>query len=124
MMNLSFNDNPYKTLGVERNATEAEIKQAYFSLIRQHSPEHDPDGFKRIRAAYEKLRAGVERAQTDLFLIDESFGELKPENFQRFESDPEPMTAETIRRDLIALEALLLMEDAAGYAGQAILHGR
>lgn len=112
MMNLSFNDNPYKTLGVERNATEAEIKQAYFSLIRQHSPETDPEGFKRIRAAYEKLRAGGERAQTDLFLIDERFSELKPEDFQRYGSDPEVPTAETIRRDLLALEALMLMEDA------------
>ena len=37
-MNLSFTDNPYKTLGVERDATEAQIKQAYFALSRQHSP--------------------------------------------------------------------------------------
>lgn len=112
MMNLALADNPYKTLGVERSATEAEIKQAYFSLIRQHSPERDPEGFKRIRAAYEQLRAGGERAQTDLFLIDEKFSELKAEDFQHYDSKPEPLTAETIRRDLLTLEALMLMEDA------------
>ncbi|MEK7830314.1 MAG: DnaJ domain-containing protein [Acidobacteriota bacterium] len=111
-MNLAFTDNPYKTLGIERDATEAEIKQAYFGLIRQHSPEHDPEGFKRIRAAYEKLRAGGERAQTDLFLIDERFSELKPEDIQRYCSDTEVPTVETIRRDLLALEAFMLMEDA------------
>ena len=111
-MNLSFTDNPYKTLGVERDATEAQIKQAYFALIRQHSPEHDPEGFKRIRGAYEKLRAGGERAQTDLFLIDERFSELKPEDIQRAATGPPPLTLELIRRDLIALEALLLLEEA------------
>lgn len=112
-MNLPFTDNPYKTLGVERDATEAQIKQAYFALIRQHSPEHDPEGFKRIRAAYENLRAGGERAQTDLFLIDERFSELKSEDLQRYPADPPPLTLETIRRDLIALEAQLLLEEAA-----------
>jgi len=111
-MNLPFADNPYKTLGVERDATEAQIKQAYFALIRQHSPEHDPEGFKRIRGAYEKLRAGGERAQTDLFLIDERFSELKPEDLQRIATDPPPLTLETIRRDLLALEAQLLLEEA------------
>ncbi len=115
-MNLTFADNPYKTLGVERNATEAEIKQAYFGLIRQHSPERDPEGFKQIRAAYEKLRSGGDRAQTELLLIDESLIEVKPEHFQQFDSDPEPITAEIIRRDLLALEAFILLEDAAAYA--------
>ncbi len=112
-MNLPFTDNPYKTLGVERSATEAEIKQAYFALIRQHSPERDPEGFKRIRAAYEKLRAGGDRAQTDLFLIDERFSELKAEDLQHYETAPPPLTLETIRRDLVTIEAMLLFEEAA-----------
>src|SRR5689334_19203890 len=109
-MNLSFTDNPYKVLGIERTASEAEIKQAYFSLIRQSPPEHDPEGFKRIRAAYEKLRATSERAETDLFLIDDRFGELKPEDIQHFPTAPPLPTAETIRQDMIVLEALLLLE--------------
>src|SRR5438270_11826914 len=64
-------DNPYQVLGVERSAGEAEIKRAYFSLVRDHPAERDPEGFKRIRAAYEQLKAGKERAVTDLFLIDQ-----------------------------------------------------
>jgi len=112
-MNLSFTDNPYKVLGLERTASEAEIKQAYFALIRQSPPERDPEGFKRIRAAYEKLRGAGERAETDLFLIDDRLGELKPEDIQHSDTAPPPPTAETIRQDLIALEALLLLEEAA-----------
>jgi curved DNA-binding protein CbpA len=102
-------DNPYKVLGVESNATEAEIKQAYFALVREHSPERDPEGFKRIRAAYEKLRAGGERAETDLFLIDE---ESSPDAtvIQKFSIEPQSLTPEIIRVDLLALEGEFLLE--------------
>ncbi|MCI0387352.1 MAG: DnaJ domain-containing protein [Acidobacteria bacterium] len=111
-MNLALIEDPYKTLGVKRGATEAEIKQAYFALVRKHPPEHDPEGFKRIRAAYEKLRAGDERAETDLFLIDEQAGTFNLTELQRFNAEPPPITPEMIRADLIALEAALLLEEA------------
>ena len=110
-MNLTLIEDPYKTLGVKSGATEAEIKQAYFALVREHPPERDPEGFKRIRAAYEKLRAGSERAETDLLLIDEqeAFDLTK---LQHFKTEPPPITPELIRADLIALEAALLLEEA------------
>ncbi len=111
-MNLSFTDNPYKVLGIERDASEAEIKQAYFTLIRQSPPERDPEGFKRIRAAYEKLRATGERAETDLFLIDESPSNLTPD-IERFAAPPSPPTAESLCHDLLMLEATLLLMEAA-----------
>ncbi len=59
---------PYVTLGLMRNASVAEIKQAYFALVRAHPPERDPDMFKRIRAAYEDLRDPQKRAETDMRL--------------------------------------------------------
>ncbi len=111
-MNLTLIEDPYKTLGVKRGATEAEIKQAYFALVREHPPERDPDGFKRIRAAYEKLRASSERAETDLFLIDEQDAAFNAEKVQRYAEPPPTITPELIKSDLIALEALLLMEEA------------
>jgi curved DNA-binding protein CbpA len=108
LINLLPADNPYKVLGVERTATEAEIKQAYFRLIREHPPERDPEGFKHIRAAYEKLRAGGERAETDLFLIEEQY-ELS--RIQKDSPEPQSPTAEMMRIDLLALEAELLLEE-------------
>jgi curved DNA-binding protein CbpA len=111
-MNLFALETPYKILGVERTANEAEIKQAYFALVREHPPERDPEGFKRIRAAYEKLRAGAERAETDLLLIDETGAAVSAQKFQRYGAEPPEITPELIRSDLIALEAMLLMEDA------------
>ena len=38
-----------KVLGVKSDATPDEIKRAYFRLIRQHTPDRDPEEFQKIR---------------------------------------------------------------------------
>lgn len=60
---------PYTILGVSRQASEVEIKRAYFQLVREYPPEHEPEKFQEIRAAYEQLKTPERRAQTDLFLL-------------------------------------------------------
>ena len=62
---------PYSELGVARTATPAEIKQAYFGLVRAYPPEREPQKFKRIRAAYEQLRDAERRIETDMLLLQE-----------------------------------------------------
>ena len=62
-------EDPYAVLGIPRDADQETIKRAYFQLVRAHPPEQDPEQFKRIRAAYERLRTPDRRAQTDLFLL-------------------------------------------------------
>ena len=57
---------PYAELGLAETATEADIKQAYFAQVRAHPPETDSQGFKRIRAAYERLRTPEKRLETDM----------------------------------------------------------
>jgi curved DNA-binding protein CbpA len=56
-------------LGVGRRASEAEIKRAYFRLVREYSPEHAPEKFQEVRAAYEQLRSPEARSKADLFLL-------------------------------------------------------
>lgn len=68
-MSQAYTD-PYVTLGLERGASAADIKQAYFTLVRTHPPEREPDMFKRIRAAYERLRDPEHRLETDMLLLD------------------------------------------------------
>ena len=46
--------NCWQTLGIAPTGDEAAIKTAYAALIRQHRPDRDPAGFRRIRAAYEE----------------------------------------------------------------------
>lgn len=62
-------EDPYAVLGIARDADQDAIKRVYFELVRAHPPEKEPDTFKRIRAAYEKLRTPERRAQADMFLL-------------------------------------------------------
>ena len=45
----------YKALDVEVDASEKDIKRAYYRLVRQHPPEKEPEAFQKIREAYDTL---------------------------------------------------------------------
>lgn len=60
---------PYAVLGVPPTATDAEIKQAYFTQVRAHPPESDPQAFKLVRAAYDRLRSTEKRLDTDMLRL-------------------------------------------------------
>jgi hypothetical protein len=48
-----------RELGVERGANPDEIRRAYLRGVKAHRPEVDPEGFQRLRAAYERLTETV-----------------------------------------------------------------
>jgi hypothetical protein len=52
---LSFDDAMLE-LGVDAKATAEEVRRAYLRLVKTRSPERDPMGFRRARAAYEVVR--------------------------------------------------------------------
>ena len=60
---------PYEILGIDRRATLADIKKAYFKMVREYPPEEQPDKFKEIRQAYEQLKSPEARAAVDMFLL-------------------------------------------------------
>lgn len=47
---------PFETLGVPYDASEAEIRARYLDLVKQHPPERDPDKFREICAAFEAAK--------------------------------------------------------------------
>lgn len=63
----------YKTLGVEKTASEKEIKQAFRKLAKKFHPDANPDNpgaeakFKEINEAYEVLSDKEKRQQYDQF---------------------------------------------------------
>jgi len=63
----------YKILGVERGASEGEIKKAFRRLAKEYHPDHNPDNpqaearFKELNEAYEVLGDAKKRAQYDRF---------------------------------------------------------
>jgi len=59
--------NYYELLNIERGADANQIKRAYFSAVKLHSPDSDPEGFKAIRTAYETLIDQKKRAEYDAF---------------------------------------------------------
>ena len=65
--------NPYTVLGVEKTATDDEIKSAYRKLAMKHHPDRNPDDavaeekFKEVSEAYATLRDPDLRARFDRF---------------------------------------------------------
>jgi curved DNA-binding protein CbpA len=53
---------PYKTLGVSRNASDQEVRKAYRRLVQQHHPDHNGGSqesarrFEEVQAAYTRIR--------------------------------------------------------------------
>jgi curved DNA-binding protein CbpA len=60
-------DDPHAVLGLPPDSDDETIRRRYLELVRQYSPEHHPERFAAIRAAYESLRDLNTRLRHRLF---------------------------------------------------------
>jgi DnaJ-class molecular chaperone len=84
-------DDPYKVLGVARDATADEIRKAYRKLAKAHHPDLNPgnakaeDRFKAASAANEILSDPAKRRQFDRGEIDgEGQEQARPPPYQQY----------------------------------------
>src|SRR5580700_8400683 len=80
----------YKTLGVERKASEAEIKSAYRKLARKFHPDVNPNNkdaelkFKEINEAYQVIGDADKRKKYDELGADWEHGVSQEEMMRRY----------------------------------------
>ena len=58
---------PFAVLGIEETADDEEVRAAYLAEVRRSPPDRDPEGFRRIREAYEAVRDEERRLALRLF---------------------------------------------------------
>jgi curved DNA-binding protein CbpA len=59
--------NPFAVLGIDPTAGDEAVRAAYLAAVRRSPPDRDPEGFRRIREAYDAVRDDERRLALRLF---------------------------------------------------------
>jgi curved DNA-binding protein CbpA len=64
---------PYLQLGVPTHASDADIRQRYLELVKQHPPSVPGSRFAEIQRAYERIKDARSRVHESIFgALDEA----------------------------------------------------
>lgn len=106
---------PWETLNLDRRtATERDVKAAYARLLKQHRPEQDPEGFQRVRQAYDAALAEL-RGSSETFDGSALPAMRMERNALASACDPEETapSRQTLEELTKSVEAALQAQDAA-----------
>lgn len=62
-----MNTNPFALLGIDEEADDAAVRQAYLRRVRESPPDRDPERFQTVRAAYEQIATPRQRLAYRVF---------------------------------------------------------
>ncbi|MGP0091173.1 MAG: DnaJ C-terminal domain-containing protein [Xanthobacteraceae bacterium] len=122
---------PYETLGVKKDASQADIQKAYRRLAKKLHPDLNPgnkkaeEDFKNVSAAYSLLSDADQRARFDRGEIDASGAERPRQRYYRdfaAEDAPNPYTSDAGFADFADMDDVLA--DIIGRQGRANLRMR
>ncbi len=82
--------NAYATLGLNKGASDKDVKNAYVSLVKKWDPEKHTDRFMVIQKAYDRLRDTRLRAREDVFTFNLAKGEFLFQDDERFPGEGAP----------------------------------
>lgn len=122
-MSKEKTESHYKVLGTTAKISNSRIKEKYIQAVKQHPPEIDPEGFEKVRRAYETLKDPMKRKQYDLVrkygdkvegLLEKAALAMDNENYQKateffqtaFQIDPDNQSVL-----LGSMELAILTED-------------
>lgn len=92
---------PWQILGIAATREVREIKRAYAIALKKTHPEDDPEGFQKLRRAYETALAMAERGAA----IPTPTPTIEPEIEPDIESDLDDETAADLAAEALAAEA-------------------
>ena len=56
---------PWIVLDIQKTSDKEAIKRAYMAQLTKYNPEDDPEGFQRLRGAYEQILSGFDKDEDD-----------------------------------------------------------
>ena len=110
---------PWEILNLDKeSASEREVKRAYARLLRQHRPDKDPEGFKRVHEAYTQALLQLEwKNQADYYdddHIDDGPLKLEETDHPKMVHEVDPLSASAFAAEtrIGTAEELKLLEEA------------
>jgi hypothetical protein len=123
---MKMPDEPFAVLELTPTLDLAAVKRAYFAALARHPPHQDPEGFQRVRRAYEALiRPGALAAAYLASPVD--VGKLAQEARERFDAALEKASQvvlaarvgeETVRQWVERCSRMLWAEALEAFAGK------
>jgi len=83
-------NSPYAVLGLEKGATDQQIKTAFVELVKRFDPERHTERFVTIQQAYNRLKDPRRRAKEDIHTYNAPKGEFLFNTNERVTEDKAP----------------------------------